>query len=61
MHVPFSRHVALTEPLARFSDGQGATGRYATASEVVRTAQRLLMGREVALPRAAGEAGPLHG
>lgn len=49
MPVPHSRHVALTEPLARFVDEQVAKGRYATASEVVRTALRLLMEREGAL------------
>ena len=60
MPVPHSRHVALTEPLARFVDGQVATGRYATASEVVRAALRLLMEREDALTQAAEQAGPPH-
>jgi antitoxin ParD1/3/4 len=49
--------VALTEPLARFLDGQVAMGRYATASEVVRAALRLLMEREEALTQAADKAG----
>jgi antitoxin ParD1/3/4 len=53
MPVPHSRHVALTEPLARFVDTQVAEGRYATASEVVRAALRLLMEREDARTGAA--------
>ncbi len=57
MPVPHSRHVALTEPLARFVDGQVAKGRYATASEVVRAALRLLMEREDASTQGAGKGG----
>jgi antitoxin ParD1/3/4 len=55
MPVPHSRHVALTEPLARFVDEQVAQGRYATASEVMRAALRLLMEREDAFTHAAGK------
>lgn len=40
------RHVALTEPLARFLDRQVAEGRYASASEVVRAGLRLPIERE---------------
>lgn len=47
MPVKHSRHVALTEPLARFVDSQVTEGRYATASEVVRAALRLLERDEV--------------
>ncbi len=65
MPVAHSRHVALTEPLARFVDGQVAQGRYATTSEVVRAALRLLMKREEARAGAADVArpkgGPTHG
>ena len=64
MPVLHSRHVALTEPLARFIDGQLAEGRYATASEVVRAALRLLMEREDARMGAAeatGKEDPTHG
>lgn len=49
MAAKHSRHVALTEPLARFVDEQVAKGHYAAASKVVRTALRLLMEREGAL------------
>jgi antitoxin ParD1/3/4 len=35
-------HVALTEPLVNYVGKQVASGRYATASEVVRAALRLL-------------------
>jgi antitoxin ParD1/3/4 len=54
MAAKHSRHVALTEPLARFVDRQVAGGRYASASEVVRAALRLLERDE-----AVGE-GPRH-
>lgn len=57
MPVPHSRPLARTEPLARFVDGQVARGRYATASEVVRAALRLLMKREEAQAQAADTAG----
>lgn len=46
MAAKHSRHVALTEPLARFLDRQVADGRYASASEVVRAALRLLERQE---------------
>ena len=55
MPVPHSRHVALTEPLARFADGEVAKGSYATASEVVRAALRLLIVREDAYTQGTGE------
>lgn len=42
MAAKHHRHIALTEPLARFLDQQVAEGRYASASEVVRAALRLL-------------------
>ena len=57
MPVPHSRHVALSESMARFVEGQVETGRYATASEVVRAALRLLMEREEAQAHAANKAG----
>jgi antitoxin ParD1/3/4 len=46
MAAKYHRHVALTEPLARFLDRQVAEGRYASASEVVRAALRLLERQE---------------
>ena len=64
MPVPHSRHVALTEPLSLFIDGQVAEGRYATASEVVRSALRLLMEREdtrMGVAEAAAQEGPTRG
>jgi antitoxin ParD1/3/4 len=48
MPVKHSRHVALTESLARFIDRQVAEGRYATASEVMRAALRLLIEKDEA-------------
>lgn len=42
------RHIALTEPLARFVERKVAEGGYASASEVVRAGLRLLMEREAA-------------
>ena len=64
MPVPHSRHVALTEPLARFLDAQVAQGRYATVSEVMRAALRLLMEREdarIGANEAVRNEGPTHG
>jgi antitoxin ParD1/3/4 len=46
MAAKYHRHVALTEPLARFLDQQVAEGRYASASEVMRAALRLLERQE---------------
>lgn len=46
MAARYHRHVALTEPLARFLDRQVSEGRYASASEVVRAALRLLERQE---------------
>lgn len=64
MPDPHSRHVALTEPLARFVDSPVAQGRCATANQVMRAALRLLMDRENAQVgvMAANEQGDLeHG
>jgi antitoxin ParD1/3/4 len=49
MTAKHSRHVALTEPLARYVANQVATGVYASASEVVRAGLRLLIERDEAL------------
>ncbi|MFC5568256.1 type II toxin-antitoxin system ParD family antitoxin [Rubellimicrobium aerolatum] len=46
MAAKHHRHVALTEPLSRFLDQQVAEGRYASASEVMRAALRLLERQE---------------
>lgn len=46
MAAKHTLHVALTEPLVRHVRDQIATGRYATASEVLRDALRLLMERD---------------
>lgn len=48
MAAQHTMHVALTEPLVRYVGGQVASGRYATASEVVRAALRLLIERDEA-------------
>ena len=57
MAAKHARHVALTEPLLRFVERQVHEGRYATASEVVRAALRLLMEREDARTGAPGAPG----
>ena len=48
MAAKHSRHIALTEPLARHVDTAVAAGDYASASEMVRVALRLLIAREKA-------------
>jgi antitoxin ParD1/3/4 len=48
MAAKYSRHVALTGPLARYVENAVATGVYASASEVVRTGLRLLIERDEA-------------
>ena len=48
MPAQHSLHVALTAPLVGYVNGQIAAGRYATASEVVRAALRLLIERDKA-------------
>ena len=60
MAAKHHRHVALTEPLAQFLDRQVAEGRYASASEVVRAALRLLE-RQDAGARAMEENGRPNG
>ena len=61
MPVPHSRHVALTEPLARFVDEQVAQGRYATASKIMRAALRSLMELEGALIQVPHKDSRTHG
>jgi antitoxin ParD1/3/4 len=41
-----AQHTALTEPLQRYISEQVASGRYATASEVIRASLRLLIERD---------------
>jgi putative addiction module CopG family antidote len=48
MAAKYHRHVALTQPLTLFLDRQVAEGRYASVSEVVRAALRLLERQETA-------------
>jgi len=43
MPAQHTLHVALTQPLVRYVGEQVATGHYATASEVVRAALRLMI------------------
>ncbi|MBT2795282.1 type II toxin-antitoxin system ParD family antitoxin [Paraburkholderia strydomiana] len=50
MTARYPRHIALTGPLASYVDHKVASGEYASASEVIRTALRLLMQRESARP-----------
>lgn len=46
MAAKHTLHVALTEPLVGYVGQQVASGQYATASEVVRAALRLLIERD---------------
>ena len=48
MAAQHTLYVALTDSLVRYVGRQVASGRYATASEVVRTALRLLIERDEA-------------
>jgi antitoxin ParD1/3/4 len=61
MAAKHHRHVALTEALTNFVDQQVAEGRYASASEVMRAALRLLIERENAGARAPEQDGQAHG
>ena len=51
MPAQHTLHVALTEPLLKYVAEQVASGRYATASEVVRASLRLLMEKEAGAQR----------
>jgi antitoxin ParD1/3/4 len=44
MSAKHTLNVSLTQPLRDFVDGEVGSGRYQTASEVVRAALRLLQG-----------------
>lgn len=46
MAAKFSRHIALTGHLASYVDGKVAGGEYASASDMVRAALRLLIERD---------------
>ena len=61
MAAKHHRHVALTEPLAKFVERQVAEGRYASASEVVRAGLRLLIEREEGGARSARKDDEAHG
>ncbi len=56
MAVRVSKNVSLTPELEAFVDGQVASGRYQTASEVVRAGLRLLQTQEQAAGAARGAA-----
>ena len=56
MPVRVSKNVSLTPELEAFVDGQVASGRYQTASEVVRAGLRLLQAQEQAAGAARGAA-----
>lgn len=42
MPAKHSRHIALTEPLAAWIDGQVSLGEYASTSDLIRVAVRML-------------------
>jgi antitoxin ParD1/3/4 len=46
MPAKHSRHIALTESLAAWIDGQVAKGEYTSASDLIRTAIRVLRSRD---------------
>ncbi|WP_375465313.1 type II toxin-antitoxin system ParD family antitoxin [uncultured Methylobacterium sp.] len=48
MAARHSRHIALTEPLIAYVEGQVAKGDYTSISEVVRSALRLLIAHDEA-------------
>lgn len=49
MAAKHSRHIALTGQLASYVDNQIIDGKYASVSEIVRAALRLLIERDEAL------------
>lgn len=57
MAAKHSRHIALTGPLAVYVESQVSAGEYASASEMVRAALRLLMERDQARARPASDSG----
>jgi antitoxin ParD1/3/4 len=61
MTAKHHRHIALTEPHARFLDQKVAKRHYASASEVVRAGLRLLIEREGASPRSISLDAQTHG
>jgi len=67
MPARHSRHIALTETLAAWIDAQVARGEYASTSDLIRTAIRVLRVQDggkvaaqpaspVAMPRGKGQA-----
>jgi antitoxin ParD1/3/4 len=61
MAAKHHRPVALTETLTSFVDQQVAEGRYASASEVMRAALRLLIERESMSARRSEQDGQTNG
>lgn len=53
MPAKHSRHIALTEPLADWAEGQVTAGEYTSLSDLIRTAIRLLKERDEAKGRRA--------
>jgi antitoxin ParD1/3/4 len=51
-------NVSLTEPLIEFIDQQIRSGRYRSASEVIRPGLRLLQDSPEGLPREPGQTAP---
>ena len=60
MAAKHHRHIAMTEPHAKFVERQVAEGHYASASEVVRAGLRLLIELEEAGARPAEKDGAIH-
>lgn len=56
MTAKHPRHIALTGPLANYVNGKVATGEYASASELIRAALRLLIEHEAAKALTTGTA-----
>ena len=57
MVAKHSRHIALTGPLAQYVERQVSAGEYASASEMVRAALRLLMEHDQARAKPASDSG----
>lgn len=57
MVAKYSRHIALTGLLAQYVERQVSTGEYASASEMVRTALRLLMEHDQVRAKLASDSG----
>ena len=61
MAAKHSRHIALTGPLAQYVERQVSAGEYASASEMIRAALRLLIERDQVRAKPASNSGSKTG